>query len=328
MRIKPEIIPILSLIGIAILIAGCNFTSNINIKPIDPEYFPTASTTSTITPTPFQVMTYTPSLIPPSNTPTVTYTVSPTYTPLPTDTPGPTDTPQPSNTPEMVWYPGGQVTAPILLYHHVSNERNGNRYFVTIDTFRAQMQALRDWGYTSITVSELANVIMNGGDLPSKPVVITFDDGNLDIYQNAFPIMHELGFVGTTYIVANRLQSKYFVNVEQLQDMAFDGWEIGSHGMTHTDLTTDHSIANVEMRQSLLELEDAVGVHVSSFAYPYGIIDDFVTNKASQYGYSSGMGLGSSYQHSLGTLFYLSRMEIQGGYDMSKFASLLPWSGH
>ena len=134
----------------------------------------------------------------------------------------------------------------------------------------------------------------------ARPVVITFDDGNLDIYQNAFPIMHELGFVGTTYIVANRLQSKYFVNVEQIQEMADDGWEIGSHSMTHTDLTTDYSIANFEMRQSMLTLEDATGEPVSSFAYPYGKTDEFITNKVSEYGYQLGMGLGSSYQHSLG----------------------------
>ena len=52
----------------------------------------------------------------------------------------------------MVCNPAGHVTAPILLYHHVSDDGDGNRYYVTVDTFRAQMEALRDWGYTSITV--------------------------------------------------------------------------------------------------------------------------------------------------------------------------------
>ncbi len=319
---RPGLFQVLFFIGLLVLVAGCASSPDIIVKQIDPQYYPTSTGTYTTTPTPFLAMTNTPIFIPPSNTPIAT------DTPLPTNTPAPTDTPLPTVTPELEWNPGGQVTAPILLYHHVSDDGNGNRYYVTLDTFRAQMETLRDWGYTTITVTELVNVLIHGGDLPSRPVVITFDDGNVDVHQNAFPIMHELGFVGTMYIVANRLQSKYFVDVEQIQVMADDGWEIGSHSMTHTDLTTDHSIANFEIRQSMLTLEDATGEAVSSFAYPYGKTDDFLSTKVSEYGYSSGMGLGASYHHSLGTLFYLSRMEVQGDYDMTKFASMLPWSGN
>ncbi len=319
---KQRILRAFCMVGLSILIIGCSFSSNMAVKPLDIHYYPSATATASTTQTPFQAMTNTPIIVPPSSTPTSTDTPSPTNTLVPTDTPIPTDTPT------LEFIPSGHVTAPILLYHHVSDEGAGNRYFVTVETFRAQMEALRQWGYTSITVSDLAEVLINGGELPSKPVVITFDDGNLDIYQNAFPIMRELGYVGTAYIVANRLQSKYFVDVEQIQEMADDGWEIGSHSMTHTDLTTDYSIANYEMRQSMLTLEDATGEAINTFAYPYGRTDEFVTTKVSEYGYRAGMGLGSGYEQYINMLFYLSRMEIQGDYDMSKFASMLPWSGN
>src|SRR4030042_3971235 len=121
------------------------------------------------------------------------------------------------------------------------------------------MEALRGWGYSTITPSKLVVVLINGGEFPPRPVVITFDDGNSNIYENAFPIMHELGFVGAVYIVANRLQSNGFLNVEQLQEMADDGWEIGSHAMSHADLTVDTSIARYEILQSRLTLEEATG---------------------------------------------------------------------
>jgi peptidoglycan/xylan/chitin deacetylase (PgdA/CDA1 family) len=111
-----------------------------------------------------------------------------------------------------------------------------------------------------------------------------------------------------------------------LQEMAGDGWEIGCHSMSHADLTIDHSTAHYEMVLSRLNLEEASGEPVNTFAYPYGRTDEFLTDKVSQYGYSAGMGLGSSYEHTLGTLFYLSRIEVQGDYGLSKFASLLPWS--
>jgi peptidoglycan/xylan/chitin deacetylase (PgdA/CDA1 family) len=320
MSIKRGILLATWLIGLSLPLAGCFASTTVNLQKIVPLLSATASYTATISSTPFRAMTNTPIIIPPSYTPTSTLTPTPTSTPVPTDTPIPTDTPA------LVWTPPGHVIAPILLYHHVSDTGNGNRYYISIDTFRAQMQALHDWGYTSITVSDLVNVLLNGGELPDRPVVITFDDGNVDIYQNAFPIMHELGFVGTTYIVGNRLESKYYVNAEQLNEMAVDGWEIGSHAMSHPDLTLNHSIVRYEVLQSRLTLEDATGESVNTFAYPYGLTDEFITNKVSEYGYTAGMGLGSSYDHTLGTLFYLSRIEVQGSYDLSKFASLLPWS--
>ncbi len=283
--------------------------------------------------TPFQAVSNTPITIPPTYTDTATFTPSatstpsPTFTPTSTDTPIPTDTPNYTPTPVLEWNPAGHVTAPILLYHHVSDAGNGNRYYVSIDQFRSQMQALRDWGYETITPSQLANIILNGGERPNRSVIITFDDGNLDVYQHAFPIMRDFGFVGAFYIVANRLEANNYVNADQLREMVDAGWEIGSHSMSHADLTLDYSIAHYEIRQSRLVLQDATGQSIDTFAYPYGKTDSFITNKVSEYGYLAGMGLGRSWEHSLGTIFYLSRIEVQGDYNLSVFSSLLPWSG-
>ncbi|MFZ2096551.1 MAG: polysaccharide deacetylase family protein [Anaerolineales bacterium] len=318
---------VLCLLGPSLLLMGCSSRARANVQTAEPQFSPTSSSTTTLTATPFRSMTNTAIVIPPSYTPTPTNTPTPTYTPSPTNTPQPTDTPVPTETPNVVWNPAGQVIAPILLYHHVSNAAVSSRYYVTSDDFRAQLEALRDWGYTSITMSELVDVLIHGGYLPLQPVVITFDDGNLDIYQNAFPIMHQLGFVGTFYIVANRLQSDGFVNVAQLDEMINDAWEIGSHSMSHIDLTLDHSVARFEILQSRLSLEDALGVSINTFAYPYGKTDEFIADKVSEYGYQAGIGLGLNYEHTLGTLFYLNRIEVQGDYSLATIAGLLPWPG-
>ena len=320
MSIKREILLVIWLLGVSLPLTGCVQGANAYLQTDDPQISPTATSTFTITPTPFMAMTNTPIIIPPSYTPT--FTSTPTFT----NTPVPTDTPVPTETPALIYTPPGHVIAPILLYHHVSDAGYGNRYYVTVEDFRTQMEALRGWGYSTITPSKLVDVLINGGELPPRPVIITFDDGNSNIYENAFPIMHDLGFVGAVYIVANRLQAKGFINAEQLKEMADDGWEIGSHAMSHADLTLDYSIARYEILQSRLTLEEATGESINSFAYPYGRTDEFVTNKVSEYGYRAGMGLGSSYEHTLWSLFYLSRIEIQGDYGMSKFTSLLPWT--
>jgi peptidoglycan/xylan/chitin deacetylase (PgdA/CDA1 family) len=313
---------VLLFVVIIISVSGCSNNAGVFLADPDPQSTPLPLFTATQSVTPFQPATNTPLVVPPTFTPSLT------FTPSPTDTPIPTDTPVPSFTPTMTWNPAGLVIAPILLYHHIGDVGYSNRYYVSPDTFREQMQALHDWGYSTITPSDLVNVLINGGELPSRPVVITFDDGNLDVYQNAFPIMQEMGFVGAFYIVANRLESNGYVNVGQLQEMAAAGWEIGSHGMSHIDLTIDYSVERLEVLQSRLTLEDAIGVPVKTFAYPFGLADSFVYEKVSEYGYRAGMGLGSSYQHTLGTLFYLSRREVHGDYNLTNFAALLPWSGN
>ena len=303
--------------------SGCAIVAQINLPTSDPP----VSTSATTSATPFTAVTNTPVVIPATYTPSPTFTPTATYTPSATFTPTPTDTPFTNPTPTLVYYPAGQVIAPILLYHHISDSNYGSRYYVTPGVFRTQMEKLRDWGYSTITVSDLVEVLIYGGELPAQPILITFDDGNIDIYNYAFPIMHELGMVGNFYIIANSILSRGYVNSEQMREMIDDGWEIGSHSMSHADLTVDYSKIRFEVLQSRQLLQEALGEPINTFAYPYGKTDSFVSTQVSDYGYRAGMGLGRSWEHTLGTLFYLSRIEVQSDYSLPTFAALLPWSG-
>lgn len=135
------------------------------------------------------------------------------------------------------------------------------------------MQALHDWGYTAIPISLLVHAIQSGAPLPERPVVITFDDGDITVYTIAFPIMREFGFVGVNYLVANRLEVEGYMNAAQLQELSAAGWEVGSHSMTHADLRTSPNL-DWEIRQSRLVLEAALGLPAETFAYPYGLGND------------------------------------------------------
>ena len=272
--------------------------------------------TPTLTPT----LTYTPE---PSETPIPSATFTPSITPSPTPVP-PTFTPTLTPTPTWVYHEAGEVIAPILLYHHVNGDYAENRYSVSIPEFSDQMRYLYDNGYTAITISTLVDVILYGGELPAKPIVITFDDGNIGVYENAFPIMQSYNYPGVFYIVASRIRDvEGFVNVEQIIEMADAGWEIGSHSFTHQDITKDHSIADYEIRQSKLALEAALDLDINTFAYPFGEIDDYVVQVVINSLYTSGMGLGLSKTHALYNLFYLNRIEIQGDYSFERFVELV-----
>ncbi len=257
---------------------------------------------------------------------TLTPSVTPTEMPA-TATPTPTVTPDPTATPTWVNVGKGQkLIVPILMYHHIKKGEKVARYELDPEMFKAQMNALKEWGYTTITVAYLVSVLRNGGDLPEKPVVITFDDGDIDVYENAFPIMRELGMVGTFYIVTNRLKSEGFVDADQLREMAAAGWEIGSHSHSHIDLSQNHGSMNEEIRHSKDVLEEAIGLPVYTYAYPFGAFDSSVGNYTAASGYIGGVGLGTSYIHSIHVVYYLSRLEVRGEFGLAEFSKMLPWS--
>lgn len=265
-------------------------------------------------------------LAPPTLTPTKTLTQTPTETATitPTATETPTATPIPTATWAIVG--PGEVIAPVLLYHHVDAENSSPRYNVMPEVFAAQMQALDDWGYTTITATQLIQAITQGIQLPPRPIVITFDDGHNSVYETAFPIMQEHGFFGVTYIVANRLKSDGFTGVEKLKEMISAGWEVGSHSYTHSDLTLDRSIAFTEIFVSRDTLTQSLSQPVKTFAYPFGKFDQYIGDRTGRWGYIGAVGLGTGYTHNLYSIYYLQRMEVEGTYDMEKFASMLPWS--
>ncbi len=224
--------------------------------------------------------------VPETPRPTATFTASSTSTstPIPTATLTPTITPTP--TPAWLVQGPGRITCPILLYHRIDTPKQENRYYVTPQDFESHMQMLHDWGYTTIPLSLLVQAITQGAPLPPRPVVLTFDDGDISVYTHAWPIMQKFGFIGVVYIVGNRLQADGYMNAEQIRILAEAGWEVGSHSMSHADLTKAHgkgrNTLTWEVRQSRLYLETALGVPVKTFAYPFGLMDDAVASRPSK----------------------------------------------
>ncbi|KAF0109095.1 MAG: hypothetical protein FD146_139 [Anaerolineaceae bacterium] len=265
----------------------------------------------------------TPTVLPP----TATSTATATSTPLPTSTFTPTITP----TATWAFQPAGKIVCPILLYHRIAeppeSDSDAARYYVPLADFEMQMQTLHEWGYTAIPLSLLITAITDGATLPPRPFVITFDDGDLSVYTAAFPVMQKYGYTGTIYLVANRLYTDGFMGPVEVKVLTDAGWEVGSHSMTHADLTVDPERLRAEGYESRLKLQEELGVPVETFAYPYGAMDPFIVDHIDAYGYRAAVGLGTFYGHDRGTLFYLSRIEVRNGTDAAKLAAILPWAG-
>ena len=217
----------------------------------------------------------------------------------------------------------GTVNVPILLYHHVLEGKATNQYSVSFRDFQEQLSYLKDNEYHTISLLQLVQAITVGADLPEKSVILTFDDGNENVYLNAFPLMKNYGFTGVVYIIANRINAEGFLSVEQIKELLSSGWEIGSHGMNHVDLVKNPQALRDEIGTSKKKIEDSLEIKVTSFAYPYGEALNLTKDWVKQIGYLAGMGLGITNRHNKNNLFYLDRRQVESDMDMSDFVKLL-----
>ena len=214
---------------------------------------------------------------------------------------------------------------PILLYHHIALHQSGNIYYVSPDAFERQMYLLYEWGYKTISVELLVNAIKQGAELPPKPIILTFDDGSESIVTNALPIMQKYNFTGTAYIVYNYVGIQNYMNPNQIRELYASGWEIGSHSLSHADLTQRSDRQMDEIVESRRKLQSLFGVPILSFSYPFGAYNEDSVYYAHYAGYIAAMGLGNESLQGSKNLFYLYRQAVKGSDDLRTFALLLPW---
>lgn len=163
----------------------------------------------------------------------------------------------------------------ILTYHSIGD--SNHEMNVTTDNFRAQMEWLRQ--YTpAITFGEAAD-----GD---DGVAITFDDGYLDNYANAAPVLRNLAMPATFFVVAGCVGAElgYEVDAEasplmswrDLMELDGGGFEIGCHTTTHPRLSTlNQQDQQKEIKGAKALMEERLGHEIASFAYPFGSRNDY-----------------------------------------------------
>lgn len=256
--------------------------------------------------------------------PSLTITPPPTLIPSHTQTPFTPSTPVPSATPTFTQDPNltfsgpGPVLAPVLMYHHVKPYSTDSEYVVSVDQFKRQVQWLKEEGYQTITITDLVEAIRYGKYLPHKPVILTFDDGYLDVYQNAYPILQEVGFTATMYLIENTLNDYGYITDAIIDELSDAGWEFGNHSATHAYLPSSKNMLD-EVCGSRARLMEKYKLPFDSFAYPYAAKDEGSIQAVKDCSYSSGAGNGSFTIHVEERIFFLSRREIKSYFDMQRF---------
>ena len=177
---------------------------------------------------------------------------------------------------------------PVLNYHQVE-DKDGNPLTLYCDQFDQQMAYLAEEGYHTITLDEMMDAAENGTPLPEKPVVITLDDGYVDNYEYAYPILKKYGFKATIFLI-NDFTGVYpnYLTWEQIREMQDSGLiDFESHTMTHANLSelTSRDELHHEIADSREALSKKLGKKIDYIAYPGGRVTDAVEEVTRDAGY-------------------------------------------
>lgn len=211
------------------------------------------------------------------------------------------------------------LSMPILMYHHIRdfndpNDKIGTNLSVSPKKFAEQLDLIKSEGYTTITFNNL-----DTGNIPTKPILLTFDDGYENFYQNAYFELKKRGMVGTTFIITNNIGKNEYMNEKEIKEIAANGIEIGSHTLSHPDLSKLSSDrAEKEISNSKKTLESLTNNQIISFCYPSGKFSEETTQILKNAGYKYAVTTKSKLT-TFENLFELSRYRVNSDTNISGF---------
>jgi len=187
----------------------------------------------------------------------------------------------------------------ILLYHNVGTYRHGLKgAYISPRAFAMQMHYLKFRGYRTVRLEELVSHLNKREALPKKIFAVTFDDGYLNNYQNAFPTLQRIDYTATVFIPTDHAGKmigygmsapEQRLSWNEIRIMSPE-WDFGSHSIAHTPLT---AVSPDEIRRELTESRDVIqkmlGKEIGLFCYPYGAYNDVAISFLKEAGYKAAV---------------------------------------
>lgn len=215
-----------------------------------------------------------------------------------------------------------ELKATVLMYHYIGdlpqnadNIRKG--LTVSGEEFEGQLKYFTQKGYTITTLSGF-DTFRQRQQIPEKLAILTFDDGYLDNYEVAFPIMKKYNATGTFFIITKKIGTTGYMTEEQIKELSSSGNEIGSHSVNHLSLDKykGNSLKS-EIVDSKETLEKLISKTVISFCYPAGKYNADTTKAVEEAGYKYAVTTQSSNGTlDLGKSFEITRYRMSSGRNL------------
>ncbi len=217
----------------------------------------------------------------------------------------------------------------VLMYHRVGEAVNTweQRYCVEPGLFTSHMQALHDRGYRPCSIESYFAWIAGRATLPERSFLLTFDDGFVGVFQHARPVLLDLGWTATVFVVSARIggddawdeahnpaQRRHpLMGRGQIERMASEGFGIQSHSRRHHDLT---AISREHLRDELAgsrsELQAMLGSPVHFLAYPFGRFDVEVRQAALDAGFLGALSTKPGFNRPGADAMAVLRLDVAG----------------
>jgi peptidoglycan/xylan/chitin deacetylase (PgdA/CDA1 family) len=219
-----------------------------------------------------------------------------------------------------------RVAVPILMYHVVNAPPAGTPYpelWVSRELFASHLAALHAAGYHAVTLQRVWDAWTGRYALPSKPIVISFDDGYLSQYTHAKPALRKLGWPGVLNLKVGNIGPGGLTK-HMVRSMIGAGWEVDAHTITHPDLT---KLAPAQLRTEVAGsraiLRRDFHVPVAFFCYPAGRFDATVEAAVRKAGYLAATTTQTGLAAPGGDPDALPRIRVDGGETAAQLMAAL-----
>ncbi len=165
----------------------------------------------------------------------------------------------------------------VLMYHRIGYPDSNPGLFVSPEVFERQMEFLKIHNYHVVSLAYLISIVKSGQPVPMNTVVITFDDGYLDNFVNAFPVLKKMDFPATIFMITDNIGKEGWLTEEDLRVLQESSVVIGAHTQSHAFLPPlIRGQMESEIGGSKSRLEAILGRPVTLFSYPAGGVSEEV----------------------------------------------------
>jgi peptidoglycan/xylan/chitin deacetylase (PgdA/CDA1 family) len=243
-------------------------------------------------------------------------------TPVPNQTPSGEKIPPPSVI-------RGRKEVPILCYHQIrdwkpTDSKMSKDYIMPPADLKAELKMLADSGYHTILPDQLYAYLTKGEALPSKPIMLTFDDTDEDQYTVAWPEMKKYGFKGVFFVMTvslNRLP--HYMTKQQVKELFDAGNVIGSHTWDHHNVRKyQGNDWAIQIDKPTRQLEAITGKPIRYFAYPFGLWNREALPELRKRGFIAAFQLADKMDPT-DPLMTIRRIIVGGGWSLKTFSAAI-----